>query len=119
MDKVSIITTFYNAQNFILEAINSVNQQEFNDIEVEYVLIDDKSTDKSREMLNTFISQYGNPKIDFKIYEPEENLGCGGARKFGIDHATGNYFMFLDADDYYMHKDFVMRAYNNHLHLRT
>ena len=113
MDKVSIITTFYNAQNFILEAINSVNQQEFNDIEVEYVLIDDKSTDKSREMLNTFISQYGNPKIDFKIYEPEENLGCGGARKFGIDHATGNYFMFLDADDYYMHKDFVMRAYKD------
>lgn len=113
MDKVSIITTFYNAQNFILEAINSINQQEFEGFEVEYVLVNDKSTDKSLEMVNAFIEKFKNANIDFKVYEPEENLGCGGARKFGIDHATGNYFMFLDADDYYMHKDFVNRAYHD------
>lgn len=113
MDKVSIITTFYNAQNFVLEAINSINQQEFEGFEVEYVLVNDKSTDKSLEMVNAFIEKFKNANIDFKVYEPEENLGCGGARKFGIDHATGNYFMFLDADDYYMHKDFVNRAYHD------
>lgn len=113
MDKVSIITTFYNAQNFVLEAINSINQQEFEGFEVEYVLVNDKSTDKSLEIVNAFIEKFKNANIDFKVYEPEENLGCGGARKFGIDHATGNYFMFLDADDYYMHKDFVNRAYHD------
>lgn len=113
MDKVSIITTFYNAQNFVLEAINSINQQEFEGFEVEYVLVNDKSTDKSKDMVEAFISKYGNKNIDFKIYEPEENLGCGGARKYAIDHATGNFFMFLDADDYYMHKDFVNRAYHD------
>ncbi len=111
MAKVSIITTFYNAQNFILDAINSINQQIIeDDLEVEYILVNDKTTDKSYEIAQNFIQQHGNPKIDFKFIEPEENLGCGGARKFGIDHATGDYFMFLDADDYYMHKDFVNRA---------
>ena len=113
MEKLSIITTFYNAKEFIIDAINSINQQEFEGFEVEYVLVNDKSTDNSLDIVNTFIKGYGNPKIDYKIFEPEENLGCGGARKFGIDHATGDYFMFLDADDYYMHKDFVHRAYHD------
>ena len=114
MDKVSIITTFYNAKNFVLEAINSINQQEIDEhFEIEYVLVNDKSTDESVDIVRSFINTNGNKKIDFKIFEPKENLGCGGARKFGIDHATGNYFMFLDADDYYMHKDFVLRAYHD------
>lgn len=114
MDKISIITTFYNAQQFILDAINSVNQQQIvDDFTVEYILVNDKSTDKSLEKAKEFVKNFGNPKIDFKFVEPSENLGCGGARKFGIDHATGDYFMFLDADDYYMHKDFVNRAYHD------
>ena len=114
MDKVSIITTFYNAQNFILDAINSVNQQQItDDFCVEYILVNDKSTDKSLETAKEFVKNFGNEKIDFKFIEPAANLGCGGARKFGIDHATGDFFMFLDADDYYMHKDFVNRAYHD------
>ena len=111
MNKLSIITTFFNAEKFILEAVNSINQQIIDDdLYVEYILVNDKSTDKSRQYVEEFIKSQGNKKIDFKIIEPEENLGCGGARKFGIDHATGDYFMFLDADDYYMHKDFISRA---------
>lgn len=111
MNKLSIITTFYNAENFILEAINSINQQIIgDDLSVEYILVNDKSTDKSRQKVEEFIRIEGNPKINYKIIEPDENLGCGGARKYGIDNASGDYFMFLDADDYYMHKDFINRA---------
>ena len=111
MNKLSIITTFYNAENFILDAINSINQQIIDDdLSVEYILVNDKSTDKSKQIVNEFIRSEGNSKINFKIIEPEENLGCGGARKYGIDNATGDFFMFLDADDYYMHKDFISRA---------
>ena len=114
MEKVSIITTFYNAQNFILDAINSVNQQQItDDFCVEYILVNDKSTDKSLETAKEFVKNFGSEKIEFKFIEPAENLGCGGARKFGIDHAQGDYFMFLDADDYYLHKDFVNRAYHD------
>ena len=111
--KVSIITTFYNAEKFIINAISSVNQQIINGFDVEYVIVDDKSPDNSRTIVEQFIKVQGNPKIDWRLIEPEVNLGCGGARKFGIDNATGDYFMFLDADDYYIHNDFVYRAYND------
>ena len=112
LDKVSVITTFYNAEKFVLSAINSVNQQIISGFELEYVLVDDKSPDNTRKLVEEFIDKHVTNKTAWRIIEPEENLGCGGARKFGIDNATGDYFMFLDADDYYIKKDFILRAYN-------
>ena len=113
MDKISIITTFYNAQTFIGNAIGSVLGQKVPDgCEIEYVLVDDKSQDNSRNIVENIINNTSKDNFKFKLVEPENNLGCGGARKFGIENATGNYFMFLDADDYYIHFDFVENAYN-------
>lgn len=113
MDKISIITTFYNAQTFIGNAIASVLGQKVPDgCEIEYVLVDDKSQDNSRNLVENIINNTSKENFEFKLVEPETNLGCGGARKFGIENATGNYFMFLDADDYYIHLDFVENAYN-------
>lgn len=113
MDKISIITTFYNAQTFIGNAIASVLGQKVPDgCEIEYVLVDDKSQDNSRKLVENIINNTSKENFEFKLVEPETNLGCGGARKFGIENATGNYFMFLDADDYYIHLDFVENAYN-------
>lgn len=113
MDKISIITTFYNAQTFIGNAIGSVLGQKVpNGCEIEYVLVDDKSQDNSRKLVENIINNTSKENFEFKLVEPETNLGCGGARKFGIENATGNYFMFLDADDYYIHLDFVENAYN-------
>ena len=113
MDKISIITTFYNAQTFIGNAIASVLGQKVPDgCEIEYVLVDDKSQDNSRNIVENIINNTSKDNFKFKLVEPENNLGCGGARKFGIENATGNYFMFLDADDYYIHLDFVENAYN-------
>ena len=113
MDKISIITTFYNAQTFIGNAIASVLGQKVPDgCEIEYVLVDDKSQDNSRNIVENIINNTSKENFKFKLVEPEDNLGCGGARKFGIENATGNYFMFLDADDYYIHLDFVENAYN-------
>ena len=113
MDKISIITTFYNAQTFIGNAIGSVLGQKVPDgCEIEYVLVDDKSQDNSRNIVENIINNTSKENFKFKLVEPENNLGCGGARKFGIENATGNYFMFLDADDYYIHLDFVENAYN-------
>lgn len=113
MDKISIITTFYNAQTFIGNAIGSVLGQKVPDgCEIEYVLVDDKSQDNSRNLVENIINNTSKENFKFKLVEPETNLGCGGARKFGIENATGNYFMFLDADDYYIRLDFVENAYN-------
>ena len=108
MDKISIITTFYNAQTFIGNAIASVLGQKVPDgCEIEYVLVDDKSQDNSRNIVENIINNTSKDNFKFKLVEPENNLGCGGGRKFDIENATGNYFMFLDADDYQIHLDFV------------
>jgi len=113
LDIISVITTFYNAEKFIFNTLNSVNQQIIDGFDFEYVIVDDKSPDNSRKIVEAFIEKNvpDDKKSKWKIYEPEENLGCGGARKFGIDHAIGDYFMFLDADDYYMHTNFMLNAY--------
>lgn len=113
MKTVSIITTFYNAEQFIVNAVHSVCQQVTTDhFNIEYVIVDDKSPDKSREIILKYFEN--NPmagNTTYRIVEPAENLGCGGARKFGIENATGDFFMFLDADDYYINRDFVKRAF--------
>ena len=113
LEIISVITTFYNAEKFIFNTLNSINQQIIEGFDFEYVIVDDKSPDNSRAIVEAFIenhvSEENKPK--WKLYTPEENLGCGGARKFGIDHAIGDYFMFLDADDYYMHTNFMLNAY--------
>lgn len=110
--KVSVITTFYNASDFLLNAVDSVFQQRNsrNDYVIEYIIVDDHSPDNSLEILNSYISTHQRKDLIWKVVTPEQNLGCGGARKFGIENATGDYFMFLDADDYYMHIDFIERA---------
>lgn len=110
--KISIITTFYNAQEFVLNAINSVFVQEIPEgTEIEYVVVDDKSTDSSLDIVSKYIEDHNKDNFNWNLISPDKNLGCGGARKFGIDNATGDYFMFLDADDYYINTDFVKRAY--------
>ena len=114
-DKVSISTTFYNCENYILKCINSVWDQKISDdFDIEYILIDDNSEDKTHEIINIFFKEYGQwGSCEYKIIKTPQNLGCGGARNFGIANSTGNYIMFLDADDYYINNDFVLRAYNN------
>lgn len=113
MKKVSIITTAYNAEKFVVNAINSVNQQITTDhFSIEYIIVNDKSTDNTIEIIKKYFKENkSKSNIEVKLVEPENNLGCGGARRFGIEKATGDFFMFLDADDYYVNKDFVKRAF--------
>lgn len=114
MDKVSIITTFYNAENYIEAALSSILKQEVDDtFTIEYIIVDDKSKDGSRKIVDDFVMNNSWNNISVRIIEPIKNLGCGGARKFGIEAATGDYFMFLDADDYYINSDFVKRAHED------
>jgi len=112
-DIVSVITTFYNAQDYIVKCINSVNSQLINEnFEIEYVLIDDCSEDDTSKIIKIFFDNYKNGNVTHKIIKTSQNIGCGGARNFGIANSSGKYLMFLDADDYYIHNDFIFRAYN-------
>ena len=113
-DKISIITTFYNSEDYILQAINSVNSQIISDdFDVEYILVNDQSTDKTFDIIKYFFSKIKNDKIEVRIINTPNNLGVGSARKLGIKESTGNYLMFLDSDDYYLNNNFLLKAYYN------
>lgn len=87
---ISIITASYNAASFISNAIDSVLKQ--TDGDWEYIIIDDGSTDNTREVL----CNYSDPRIS---YHYQKNKGVTAARNLGIKKAKGEYIIFLDADD--------------------
>jgi glycosyltransferase involved in cell wall biosynthesis len=91
MPEVSVIIPTYNCGQYIVEAIESVRGQTYKDFEI--VVVDDGSTDNTREVLKEYIE---NSLINY-IYQ--KNQGPGAARNTGIRSARGEYVAFLDADD--------------------
>ena len=96
--KVSVIIPVYNAQNTLKVTINSVINQTIGFENIELILVDDCSTDNSREIIEEYSNVYSNIKPIFL----EENTGCPGIpRNIGIKNATSDYIMFIDNDDEY------------------
>jgi glycosyltransferase involved in cell wall biosynthesis len=87
---ISVIVPAYNVERTILETIKSVQQQTFSDFEL--IVINDGSTDRTLELLNTVT----DPRLKVFSYT---NGGLPTARNRGISHATGEFIAFLDADD--------------------
>lgn len=87
---VSVIIVVYNGEEYIKEAIESVLNQTYKNIEL--IVADDGSTDNTAEI----VKNYSNVKY---IYQ--KNKGEGSARNLGMSIASGEYFAFLDADDLY------------------
>lgn len=92
--KVSIIIPIYNMEKYLEDCLNSVVNQLLEDIEI--ILIDDGSTDKSGEIIEEFLGKYPDKIIAIK----KENGGQGAARNIGIAKSRGEYIGFVDADDY-------------------
>lgn len=98
--KVSIIISAFNMIKYIEKAVTSALNQSYKNIEI--VIVDDKSTDGTREFLQDFNKRFPQLVI---IYH-QENKGPGWARQTGINHATGDFIQFLDADDY-LSEDYI------------
>ena len=86
---VSIVITTYNHGKFIKDAIESALAQTYSNIEV--LVVDDGSTDNTKEI----VLNYSNV-----IYHYKENNGLSAARNTGIQLSSGEFVLFLDADDY-------------------
>lgn len=90
---LSVIIPSYNNERYILPCVESVLNQK-TDISYEVIVINDGSTDGSKELLD---SRYGsNPRVRLVH---QENKGLSGARNTGIDMALGEYLLFVDSDD--------------------
>ena len=94
MTKVSVIIPCYNAEKYLDQCMYSVINQTLQDIEI--ICVDDGSTDKTLEILH----QYEEKDQRIKVL-CQQNKFAGVARNKGMDAAKGEYFAFLDADDYY------------------
>lgn len=94
---LSIIIPMKNADKYINNALNSIANQEFEDIEV--LIIDDNSdySDISKYRVNSWKTNH--PNINLKLFQSRKPVGAGGARNIGLDNAKGEYILFLDADD--------------------
>ena len=88
---VSICIPAYKNEKTIVDSMNSALNQTYRNIEI--VIVDDKSPDKTFEILQSF----NDPRI--KLYRNEQNLGmCGNWNKC-LDYATGKYVHYLHGDD--------------------
>lgn len=90
---VSVIITYHNEGDLLLSAIESVNAQTCTG-PVEIIVVDDAST--LPPPLPT------DSRFPIRLVRSEENIFCAAARNFGIQHATGEFFAFLDADDIFI-----------------
>ncbi|MCR8612913.1 MAG: glycosyltransferase family 2 protein [Mycoplasma sp.] len=91
MIKFSFLVAAYNTEKWIGECIDSLVNQDFDKSKYEIVVINDGSKDTTLKILKT----YKNIKIISK-----ENEGLSPTRNYQIDNATGDWFIFVDADDY-------------------
>ena len=89
---ISVIVPVYNKEKYVAECLNSILNQTYSNIEV--IIIDDGSTDKSLEIC----MRYAEEDKRVKVF-PQENGGPSAARNKGLDNAKGEYVAFVDADD--------------------
>ena len=95
---VSVIVIFLDACKYLADAIESVRQQTISSWEL--VLVDDGSSDGSRDIAESYAS--ADP-ARIRVFEHvgRKNLGTGPSRNLGMQVARGHYLAFLDADDIY------------------
>ena len=93
MPKVSIIVPVYNVEEYLERCLDSLVNQTLKDIEI--IIVNDGSTDGSKEKIQKYINKYKNI-----VYLEKENGGLSSARNYGIPYAKGEYIGFVDSDDY-------------------
>lgn len=93
--KVSIIMATYNRAEYILESIQSIQSQTFQDWEC--LIIDDGGTDATRDVLEPVLNK--DPRFKYFTRTSDYQKGLPGSRNYGLDLAKGDYIIFFDDDD--------------------
>ncbi len=91
---ISVITVAWNADQFISQTIQSVFHQTYH--KIEYIIVDGGSTDRTLEIIHPF-------KDRIHSFVSEKDDGIADAMNKGVSLASGDYILFLHADDYFHH----------------
>lgn len=100
MKKVTILIPVYNEITTLREILKKIEETDFCGLEKEVILIDDFSTDGSREILKEYESKY-------KVFYHDKNMGKGAAVRTGFKNATGDITLIQDADLEYDPADYA------------
>ncbi len=95
--KVSILIPFFKVEPYVGRCVESVFSQTYQNIE--YVFVNDCTPDKSMEIIHALILKYGFEE-KCKMIVHEKNQGISASRNDCLDNMTGDFFLFIDADDY-------------------
>ena len=104
-DKISIIIPVYNKEKYLKKCLKSILNQTYKNLEI--IIIDDKSTDKSLEIINSF----KNTDKRIKVYT-HKHSNISSIRNYGLKKVTGSYVLFIDSDDY-IEKNMIEILYEN------
>ena len=99
--RISVVVPVYNVENYLEKCLESLIGQEGLENQLEILLIDDGSEDRSGEICDAYAKQYPYIRVVHK-----ENGGLSSARNRGIEQAGGQYVLFVDSDDY-LEKDAI------------
>jgi len=91
--KLSVIVPVYNTSKYLEKCLDSLIIQDYPNLEI--IVVEDCSTDNSREILEKYKSQE-----NIKIVYNKKNSGLSYSRNNGLKHATGKYIGYIDSDDY-------------------
>ena len=102
--KVSILVPIYNVENYIGKCLDSIFIQSYTN--VEYVFVDDCSTDNSLQVLKSKLTEYSIHSDKYIILCHTENQGIAQTRIDLLSEAKGDYIQFIDSDDW-IEKDMI------------
>src|SRR3989344_7770136 len=101
--KLSIIVPVYNEEKTVENLLKKLNKIDISPALKEIIVVNDKSSDKTPEILQRLKSAHK----ELKIFHHKQNLGKGSALKTGFKHASGDYIVIQDADLEYNPEDLV------------
>jgi glycosyltransferase involved in cell wall biosynthesis len=94
---LSIVIPVFNEEKTISRILTEISQVKLvKEIQKEVIIVNDCSTDRTREAIDKFID--ANPGLNIRYLEQSKNMGKGAALHAGISHATGEYLVIQDAD---------------------
>ncbi|AQX83625.1 glycosyltransferase family 2 protein [Elizabethkingia bruuniana] len=106
---VSVIVPIYNVQEYIVKCVNSLLEQTCENME--YIFVDDYSTDNSFKILSEIVSRSEVAKYKIQLIRHKQNKGVATARNTGLSLAKGKYIASIDPDDW-IDPDMLKQMYN-------